>query len=85
MNDQQRTVSFDARLDGRGIAPESGTPACTRGAQFTAETSMSEPAHLRQNASGDQNLDGDASSWREEPESLHSRASPYNLRWAIRN
>ena len=81
MNNQERSVSFDARLQGRGVAAgdsEQGEPAGSEPTQSLA---------LRQNASGDQKLNGEAGAapGEGEDEALHGRASPYNLRWTIRH
>lgn len=91
MNNQERSVSFDARLQARGVAARtqpldalnepllSPPKACGLPAASEADPRAVE---LRQNASREQKLNGQEAAL---DEALHSRASPYNLRWTIRN
>ena len=104
MNNQRRSVSFDARAQGRGVVVRTmeGNSPSTAPAQPLDEI-VGEPAvptmscvspspgdanrlstEMRQKTSGDQKLNGLDETPVAEEESLHSRASPYNLRWTIR-
>jgi hypothetical protein len=95
MNDQERSLTFDARLEGRGMpllqsADRPTGPTAAAGLEqahrAAAGSAAVEASGLRQNASGVRKLDGvtPAALDLDDTEPLQGRASPYNVRWGIR-